>query len=111
MSDALVTKVKRLEDMDDSDIDFSDIPEITEEFLSHCTVRFPNVSSERLNGIRALLDRTGLEKITPDNLDLAKKRWQEAEDKYDELCKAKEQAALTESRRDDAACDIAAASG
>ena len=110
MSDALVTTVKRLEDMDDSDIDFSDIPEITEEFLSHCTVRFPNVSTERLNGIRALLDRTGLDRITPDNLELAKKRWQEAEEEYDELCKAKEQATSSESLRDDVPCDIAAAS-
>ena len=59
-------------------IDYSDIPEITDEFLSHCTVRFPNVSQERLEGIRALLDRTGLEKITPDNLELAKQRWKEA---------------------------------
>ena len=92
-------------------IDFSDIPEITEEFLSHCTVRFPNVSSERLNGIRALLDRRGFEKITADNLELAKKRWQEAEEEYDELCKAKEQAAPSESLRDDVACDLAAASG
>ena len=65
----------------------------------------------RLNGIRALLDRTGLDRITADNLELAKKRWQEAEDKYDELCKAKEQAAPSESLRDDVACDIAAASG
>ena len=107
MSDALVTKAKWLEDMDDSDIDFSDIPEITEEFLSHCTIRFPNVSSERLEGIRALLDRTGLERITPDNLELAKKRWQEAEDKYDELCKAKEQAASSEGTSDDLASKVA----
>ena len=50
------------------------IPKLTDEFISHCTVRFPNVSPERLNGIRALLDRTGIEKVTPNNLGLAKQR-------------------------------------
>ena len=111
MNDVSVMSDERVAQIRARQIDYSDIPKLTEEFLSHCTIRFPNVSSERLNGIRALLDRTGLEKITPDNLDLAKKRWQEAEDKYDELCKAKAQVPSSESTSDDASCNLAAASG
>ena len=111
MNDVSVMSDERVAQIKARQIDYSDIPKLTEEFLSHCTVRFPNVSTERLNGIRALLDRRGLDRITADNLELAKKRWQEAEDKYDELCKAKEQTAPSESLRDDVACEIAAASG
>lgn len=36
------TNTKRLEDMTDEDIDYSDIPELTRKELSECLIRFPN---------------------------------------------------------------------
>ena len=77
------TKAKRFWEMTDDDIDLSDIPELTKAELAKRTVRFPNISQERLNGIRALVNREGIEKITRDNLELAKQRWREAEEEYD----------------------------
>ena len=42
MSENTDTKVKQFWELDDSEIDYSDIPELTDEYLSHCLVRFRN---------------------------------------------------------------------
>lgn len=38
--------IERLSRMDDSDIDFSDIPEITDEMILRCQIRYPNLPPE-----------------------------------------------------------------
>ena len=42
MNENTDTKVKMFWQMDDEDIDYSDIPELTDEYLLHCLVRFRN---------------------------------------------------------------------
>ena len=38
--------IERLSRMDDSDIDFSDIPEITDEMILRYQIRYPNLPPE-----------------------------------------------------------------
>ena len=101
MSDVLAdgdnnsTNVKRYWEMTDDDIDYSDIPKMSKEELAGCKGRFPNISQQKLEGIRALVNRQGIEKITRENLDLAKQRWKEAEDAWEKqrlICHSTQQA-------------------
>ena len=47
MNKTLEASGKRLEDMTDADIDYSDIPPMTREEFAECLVRFPNKSAEQ----------------------------------------------------------------
>ena len=77
------TKIKHYWEMTDADIDFSDIPRMSKEELAKAKGRFPNISQQKLDGIRSLVNRQGIEKITRENLDLAKQRWKEAEQMWE----------------------------
>ena len=43
MQEQTETTIKCLEDIDDEDIDYSDIPKLTKEKLLHAKIRFPNL--------------------------------------------------------------------
>ena len=83
MKDASVMTPERAAQIKARPIDYSDIPKMSKEELCKRTGRFPNISQEKLEGIRALVNRQGIEKITRENLSLAKQRWKEAEEAYE----------------------------
>lgn len=43
MEEQIEVTIKRLEDIDDEDIDYSDIPKLTKEKLLNGKIRFPNL--------------------------------------------------------------------